>query len=208
MYPSFEEAIERLSAIEAPPTPVPSKRAAVVIGMREGKNGPEILMIQRAVRKGDPWSGHMGFPGGRKDDSDRSDLDCAKRETLEEIGFDLDGHGALICQLSDVNTGWRADRPEMLVAPFVFRVDALSAFELNHEVDATVWIPLHFLLDDRNRGRHAWDWRGEVLESDAFTYQDRLIWGLSLMMIDELLEIIAGRHSGAARVERAERVQD
>jgi hypothetical protein len=32
-----------------------------------------------------------------------------------------------------------------------------------------------------------------VLESDAFTYDGRLIWGLSLMMIDELLEIIGGR---------------
>jgi 8-oxo-dGTP pyrophosphatase MutT (NUDIX family) len=149
----------------------------------------------------------MGFPGGRKDASDATDVACAKRETLEEIGFDLDTYGELICQLSDVNTGWRADRPEMLVAPFIFRVDSTPDFELNHEVDDTLWVPLSFLLDDANRSRHQWDWRGEVLESDAFTYDNRLIWGLSLMMIDELLEIIGSRaavlESTSARVTRA-----
>lgn len=203
MYPSLREVIDRLSVVTAPPEPLPSKRAAVVIGLRSGASGPEILMIQRAVREGDPWSGHMGFPGGRKDASDASDVACAKRETLEEIGFDLDAHGHLICQLSDVNTGWRADRPEMLVAPFIFNVNNTPAFELNHEVDDTLWVPLSFLLNDENRGRHQWNWRGEVLESDAFTYQGRLIWGLSLMMIDELLEIIADRENVSAYVTRA-----
>ena len=203
MYPSFQEVIDRLSAVESPVDPVPSKRAAVAISVRSGVSGPEILMIQRAVRQGDPWSGHMGFPGGRKDESDASDMACAKRETREEIGFDLDIHGELVCQLSDVNTGWRADRPEMLVAPFVFKVGSTPVFELNHEVDDTLWVPLSFLLNEANRSRHQWDWRGEVLESDAFTFDDRLIWGLSLMMIDELLQIIADRESALAPVSRA-----
>ena len=203
MYPTFREVIDRLSVVESPADPVPSKRAAVAITVRSGVSGPEILMIQRAVRQGDPWSGHMGFPGGRKDESDVSDMACAKRETREEIGFDLDVYGELVCQLSDVNTGWRADRPEMLVAPFVFKVGSTPVFELNHEVDDTLWVPLSFLLNDANRCRHQWDWRGEVLESDAFTFDDRLIWGLSLMMIDELLQIIADRENALAPVSRA-----
>ena len=203
MYPTFREVIDRLSVVESPADPVPSKRAAVAITVRSGVSGPEILMIQRAVRQGDPWSGHMGFPGGRKEESDASDMACAKRETREEIGFDLDVYGELVCQLSDVNTGWRADRPEMLVAPFVFKVGSTPVFELNHEVDDTLWVPLSFLLNDANRSRHQWDWRGEVLESDAFTFDDRLIWGLSLMMIDELLQIIADRENALAPVSRA-----
>ena len=198
MYPSFQEVIDRLSVVEAPTETMASKRAAVAISLRSGVSGPEILMIQRAVREGDPWSGQMGFPGGRKDTADLTDVACAKRETQEEISFDLDTYGELVCQLSDVNTGWRADRPEMLVAPFIFKVDSTPVFELNHEVDDTLWVPLNFLLDDANRGRHQWDWRGEVLESDAFTYDGRLIWGLSLMMIDELLEIIGSRAVGGS----------
>ncbi|MDG1506378.1 MAG: CoA pyrophosphatase [Luminiphilus sp.] len=203
MFPSFQQIIEVLGNVSPPAVSVVSKRAAVVIGLRNGSLGPEMLMIQRAVKEGDPWSGHMGFPGGRKDPGDASDLACAKRETWEEVGLDLDTHGELICQLSDVNTGWRADRPEMLVAPFVFVINHCPELALNHEVDDTVWIPIHFLMDDINRARHQWEWRGEMLESDAFTFDQRLIWGLSLMMIDELLERVGGRRNRAAHVTRA-----
>jgi hypothetical protein len=62
---------------------------------------------------------------------------------------------------------------------------------------------LDFLLDETNRDRHQWDWRGDVLESDAFNYDGKLIWGLSLLMIDELLTIISGRNTASAPVNRA-----
>ena len=30
-------------------------------------DGPSVLFIERARHPGDPWSGHMAFPGGRVD---------------------------------------------------------------------------------------------------------------------------------------------
>jgi len=132
----------------------------------------------------------MGFPGGRREPNDASNLDCALRETREEIGSDYQSHGELLCQLSDVNTGWRADRPEMLVAPFVFSLNSQPTFSLNHEVDSVLWVPIDFLLESSNRSLHQWQWRDRSLETDCYHYKGRLIWGLSLMMIDELLEII------------------
>jgi hypothetical protein len=42
-------------------------RAAVAIIVREANDAqPEILLIRRAERSSDPWSGHMAFPGGRE----------------------------------------------------------------------------------------------------------------------------------------------
>jgi len=41
--------------------------------------GLSVLMIKRADREGDPWSGHMAFPGGRKDRGDSNTLVTAKR---------------------------------------------------------------------------------------------------------------------------------
>ncbi|KAJ2551218.1 hypothetical protein EV175_003772 [Coemansia sp. RSA 1933] len=49
----------------------------------------QILFIQRAKYPGDPWSGHIGFPGGKREPADGSDERTAERETREELGLDL-----------------------------------------------------------------------------------------------------------------------
>src|SRR6476646_9126644 len=64
-------------------------RAAVAAIMRERNGRAEILFIKRAERESDPWSGHMAFPGGRREPSDETLLHTARRETLEEVGLDL-----------------------------------------------------------------------------------------------------------------------
>ena len=167
-----------------------SGRAAVAIMVREGMDATEMLMIRRATREGDPWSGHMGFPGGRKDPGDMSNLACALRETREEVGIDLGEWGKPLGELSDVNTGWRKDRPELLVTPFVFEVGDLPDLKPNHEVDDIVWVPLHFLLDERNRKPLEWEWQGKKMETDSFLFATYRIWGLSLMMIDEMMGLL------------------
>ena len=55
--------------------------------LREGPESAEVLFIRRSEQPGDPWSGHMAFPGGRQAPTDRELLDTARRETLEEIGL-------------------------------------------------------------------------------------------------------------------------
>src|SRR5262245_41364530 len=57
---------------------------------------PELLFIERARREGDPWSGHMAFPGGRRDPKDTDLAATAARETHEEVGLGL---GAPIARL-------------------------------------------------------------------------------------------------------------
>ena len=77
------------------------KRSAVVMMLREVAGGDvEILMIERAQRAGDPWSGHMGFPGGRVDAGDVHSYAAALRECMEEIGLDLASHGCFMGRLS------------------------------------------------------------------------------------------------------------
>jgi len=166
-------------------------RAAVAIMVREGSEATEMLMIRRATREGDPWSGHMGFPGGRRDPEDASNFSCALRETREEIGVDLWQWGTPLGELSDVNTGWRKDRPEMLVTPFIFQVGELPALTPNYEVDDVVWVPLHFLMNEANREPLEWDWKGKKMETDSYLYDSYRIWGLSLMMIDEMTGLLA-----------------
>ena len=64
-------------------------QAAVAAIIRADSAGLEILFIRRSHRQGDPWSGHLAFPGGRLEKEDASPREAAERETLEEIGLPL-----------------------------------------------------------------------------------------------------------------------
>ena len=76
---------------------------------------------------------------------------------------------------------------EMLVTPFVFQVNEVPAMTPNYEVAEVVWVPLDFLMQPDKREPMKWEWKGKTLETDSFLYASYRIWGLSLMMIDEML---------------------
>ena len=65
-------------------------RSAVAMILQQDESELRILMIKRAERDGDPWSGHMAFPGGRMDPIDRHGHDVAIRETEEETSLLID----------------------------------------------------------------------------------------------------------------------
>jgi hypothetical protein len=65
------------------------KRSAVAMILQVRDGELHILMIKRAEREGDPWSGHMAFPGGRMDKTDANGYAVAVRETSEEVGLAL-----------------------------------------------------------------------------------------------------------------------
>jgi 8-oxo-dGTP pyrophosphatase MutT (NUDIX family) len=178
------------------------KRSAVAMILSEGEAGLRILMIKRAERDGDPWSGHMAFPGGRMESVDRHGYDVAVRETEEEIGLGLTSEDPCIGRLSEIMTHPQLRRRPMVVSPYVFRLDRHVSFQPNYEVAEVVWIPMDYLLDLSNRERMVWN-RGSVeIPLSCYMYNGYRIWGLSLMMIDELLEMLGKKPRLGARAGR------
>lgn len=165
------------------------KRSAVAMILQVRNGELHILMIKRAEREGDPWSGHMAFPGGRMDQLDANGYAVAVRETQEEIGLTLGARDECIGRLSDLHARPRRGTFGMAVSPFVFRLDREVAFTPNHEVAEVVWVPLEFLLDADNREEMIWSYRGARIPVPCYRYEGRCIWGLSLMMLGELLDI-------------------
>ncbi len=166
------------------------KRSAVAMILQVRDGELHILMIKRAERKGDPWSGHMAFPGGRMDKSDANGYAVAVRETAEEIGLQLTDEDECIGRLSDLNARPRKRALGMAVSPFVFRLEREVEFTLNYEVAETVWVPLEYLLEESNREQFQMKWKGLEVSMPCYMYQGYCIWGLSLMMLDELADIV------------------
>jgi len=105
---------------------------------------PELLFIERARREGDPWSGHMAFPGGRRDAKDTDIAATAARETLEEVGLAL---GPPIARLDDQGGNPRnSTLGPLVISPFAYEVKELPLLAPNGEVQSTVWIPVPWLV--------------------------------------------------------------
>ena len=167
------------------------KRAAVGLYLSDHLDeGVSVLMIRRAERDGDPWSGHMAFPGGRKEPGDRNTLATARRETHEEVALDAERHARLIGRLSDIVARARIGKGGMVVTPYVFGMHSVPEFAPNHEVDEILWVPLAFLAERSNRQKMKYAPNGIPLELPCYFYRERRIWGLSLMMLDELMEAL------------------
>ncbi|MDZ7783073.1 MAG: CoA pyrophosphatase [Halioglobus sp.] len=177
------------------------KRAAVAMILQVRRGELHILMIERAERKGDPWSGHMAFPGGRMEKGDANGFEVAVRETAEEVGLQLGPEDECIGRLSEISARPGAGLG-MVVTPFVFRLERTARFALNHEVAEVVWVPLEFLLDEDNRKETTWEYRGARISVPCYFYRGRRIWGLSLMMLYELMDLIEGRASRRATWRR------
>jgi 8-oxo-dGTP pyrophosphatase MutT (NUDIX family) len=56
----------------------------------------QILFLKRAVREGDPFSGHVCFPGGHIEKGE-TELEGAVREAREECGLDLSNPSLFRC---------------------------------------------------------------------------------------------------------------
>jgi 8-oxo-dGTP pyrophosphatase MutT (NUDIX family) len=172
-----------------------TKRSAVTIVLHSIDDELSVLMIERATREGDPWSGHMAFPGGRVDPTDAHSYDAALRECEEEVDLTVLDHGELIGRLSELPTHWRKDvRDKMYVTPFVFGLNSLPELTPNYEVADTVWIPLNYLADQTNRQTFTWSNDEVSFDLPCYYYQGKKVWGLSLAMLDELMSAIDIAH--------------
>jgi 8-oxo-dGTP pyrophosphatase MutT (NUDIX family) len=176
--------------------------------LRDGPGGAEVLMIQRAERAGDPWSGHMALPGGRRDPADPDLHATAVRETREEVGIDLDADGALLGRLADREAmvrsrragrdaprppGSRPPTPSLMITPFVFALtrEVPLVFDPG-EVAEALWASLAAFARGEGAGILPYTHEGQLVELPCWTVQGRVVWGLTYGMLRTLLEVLGG----------------
>lgn len=163
-------------------------QAAVAIILRPGESLPEILFIERAHRQGDPWSGHLGLPGGRIECGDVDARHAAERETLEEVGLDLTGDHH-IQRLGDLTI----PSPPVRVASFVYSIARTATLRLDpEEVAEAYWIPITALQDPARRTHSAILVGGRVRRYPAIRLLGEgrpLLWGITYRLIRRLLAL-------------------
>ncbi|WP_419829507.1 CoA pyrophosphatase [Methylobacterium sp.] len=167
------------SAVIPPP---PHRRAAVLVPVVFRTDGLRLVLTQRAANLRD-HSGQVALPGGKIDPADPGPADAALREAHEEIGLAPDSVrllGYLDPYLS--GTGF-------LVTPVIGVVPADAAFTPNPSEVADVFeVPMPVLMDRDRYVLQARVWQGRTRRYYALTFEDRLIWGVTAGILNNLRE--------------------
>ncbi|WP_445157027.1 CoA pyrophosphatase [Halomonas sp. E14] len=142
---------------------------------------PTLLFTRRAGHL-NTHSGQVAFPGGKREQADRDLLVTALRESHEEIALPPE-RVELLGRLSDV-----ISLHGILVTPYVGLIPPdLPLAPDPTELDAIFEVPLALFLEDRRHHTDVIPVNGRAHYVPSYHTQGQVIWGLSAMMLVELL---------------------
>lgn len=191
---SVLDALLGVLAARQPRVVIDSGRPEAAVALLLASDPDRLLLIRRADRASDPWSGQLALPGGRRDPVDADLMATAIRETEEEVGVIVDPatHHATLDDLAPVH----AALPPILVRPFVFRVDQPSSLRLSYEVTSATWVTLAALTAPGVYRESEILVRGSPLVVSGYHLPEGLLWGMTERILTPVIlswqELISG----------------
>lgn len=205
--PLLSSLRENLRSLEQRLDPPPGEtadrtHAAVSLVLREGED-LELLLIKRAEAEGDPWSGQMALPGGRRDPSDTTLLQTAIRETEEEVSLPLWQKGVHLGRLPPLVPA-TTRLPPITIFPYVFGVPERTEAQVSsREVDEVLWVPLTGLRDPRVAGTVEIRYQDHPSRTfPCWRWGDRVIWGLTYRILSGFFDLLPKPEGGGWPISR------
>ena len=163
--------------------------ASVMMILRDEPRGSSMLFIKRPDSRGDPFSGHVAFPGGKMKREDSGKLETAVRETREEIGVDILKSARVIGELDDVNPN-NPLASTYIVTPYISLLEEDVAITPSaREVEEVLWVPLAHLVDEKNFKLRLRERDGELREDYAYSYGQYIIWGMTGRILRQFITL-------------------
>ncbi len=167
-----------------------TRQAAVAVILRDNGDDTEMLFIKRSEKEGDPWSGHMAFPGGHRETADADLKAAAIRETLEEIGVDL-SQADYLGPLDEQRAMPRGRPLNMLIAPHVFELQGDPSFSANYEVDEVVWTRLKPMVTGECHDTETKLMAGKPTIFNGYRLErGHFVWGLTYRMLKSFFSML------------------
>lgn len=144
------------------------------------------ILILRQTSSG-VHSRQIGFPGGREEVYDDSMINCALRETHEEIG------------VRPTNMEVVRELTKCYIPPSNFWVYPYMAIAKNPprfkrqetEVRELIPVSLEDLMDENNRVLETLNTRyGEFKDVPSFLFNGKIVWGATAMILNEVKSIL------------------
>jgi 8-oxo-dGTP pyrophosphatase MutT (NUDIX family) len=180
-FPSLAVLAETLGSRPAPALEGAAIEAAVLVCLHDDA----VLLARRALHPGDPWSGHIGLPGGRWEEGDATLLATALREAQEELGIDPLAHGRVLGALgTHIGRGRRVSG--VRIAVFVAALDERPPLELSAELASAHWVALRALVPVTARVTELPDMDVPAYAVDPGDGEQLVVWGITYAILERL----------------------
>lgn len=186
----FEDLARRLAVVPGAPARSGAERqAAVAILLRGEGADPEVLLMKRAEREDDRWSGQIGLPGGHAEAQDPDLYATALREAREEVGIDLGRAARLLGRLAPVQARARGQLLPMQITPFVFGGLEPLAPQPGPEAVDVFWFPLGRARSGELAATFRHPGAASGLALPCWRFQERVVWGLTYEILSGFLRV-------------------
>jgi mutator protein MutT len=169
--------------VDAVPTFPGARLSAVLIVLRDGNEGAEVLLTRRSMSLRN-HKGEVSFPGGRVDAGETPE-DAARREAFEEVAMPLDAV-EIVGHLEPISTVVSLSYIIPVVGVLHGDPQLVPAAA---EVARIFWTPLAELVRD-DTYREEW-WGSPPLDRSIhfFELDDETIWGATARLLHQLLVV-------------------
>lgn len=164
-----------------------SKKAAVTaLFYPDDRHLTRLILILRKTYKG-VHSAQVGFPGGRREDSDQSMMHAALRETWEEVGVPIRD-----IEVIKPMTEMYIPPSNFTVFPFLSVVYKTPKFvKQDEEVEDLIEVLLTDFLDEKSVTHvNVMTSMEKELPVPAFKLNGHIVWGATAMMLSELKDLL------------------
>jgi len=158
------------------------REAAVLVPVHINPLGSSIVLTLRTAHLSS-HAGQVSFPGGTKEDSDRSPIDTALRESEEEIGLTA-GDVEILGKLGSffMPSGYRITP----VVGIIRNTNQLQACP--HEVAQIIHLPLHIALNPDSYESVAFTRDGITHQVWELYTEEHRVWGATASILRHLAE--------------------
>jgi peroxisomal coenzyme A diphosphatase NUDT7 len=202
---NIQNILKRLSLKEAGIMGIENfKQSAVLIPLVEINGEAHILFEVRSMHlRSQP--GDICFPGGRMDPEDDTPMDCAIRETTEELGIsrvdivDVTPIDYVVADMGRVIypfAGKITDRSkitpnesevgEIFTVPLLFfKQNTPESYKVGFKAIPEEDFPFDLIVGGEN-----YNWQTRYINEFFYRYEDKVIWGLTAKILMHFLTLI------------------
>ena len=156
--------------------------AAVLIPVTDSLSAPRLILTRRAKHLS-THAGQISFPGGMSEPEDEDLCATALRESHEEIGL-KPRDVRLVTRFKS-----RPSRFGVQVTPFLGIIpDGARLIACADETDEILPVPLEFFIEQQPQRVDYRETNGVRYRLPSWRYQEEEIWGLTAMIIEEMLQ--------------------